>query len=184
MWWGGRGSPQAKLQKVPVPPCGYSGNCTCPSWGTKPNRVAGLIQLLGHKHITWGEVSWPVQGQHFLVVVYDCEFTLCLQITLFTIPRRKKKCIRYLPGEGRCPSPVPSDDSALGCPRSPAPQDSPLYLLSHFPTELLASPVELAPTSPGLSTGLSLPAPERPQSPHSTLQNTQVQQQESQRQAA
>nr|XP_045009283.1 LOW QUALITY PROTEIN: transcription factor 7 [Jaculus jaculus] len=57
--------------------------------------------------------------------------------------RRKKKCTRYLPGEGRCPSPVPSDDSALDCPRSPAPQDSPSYLLlPHFPTELLASPVE------------------------------------------
>lgn len=104
-----------------------------------------------------------MQGQHFLVVEYDYEFTLCLQITLFTIPRRKKKCIRYLPGEGRCPSPVPSDDSALGCPGSPAPQDSPSYLLlPHFPTELLASPAEPAPTSPGLSATLSLPAPWAP----------------------
>ncbi|XP_059999576.1 transcription factor 7 isoform X5 [Lagenorhynchus albirostris] len=77
--------------------------------------------------------------------------------------RRKKKCIRYLPGEGRCPSPVPSDDSALGCPGSPAPQDSPSYLLlPHFPTELLASPAEPAPTSPGLSATLSLPAPWAP----------------------
>ncbi|KAB0364873.1 hypothetical protein FD754_009029 [Muntiacus muntjak] len=78
--------------------------------------------------------------------------------------RRKKKCIRYLPGEGRCPSPVPSDDSALGCPRSPTPQDSPSYLLlPHLPTELLASPAEPAPTSPGLSATLSLSAPsERP----------------------
>ncbi|KAM5169344.1 transcription factor 7 isoform 2-T2 [Callospermophilus lateralis] len=50
--------------------------------------------------------------------------------------------------------------------------------------ELLASPVESAPTSPRLSTILSLPAPGPPQAPHSTLQNTQVQQQESQRQAA
>ncbi|XP_043321437.1 transcription factor 7 isoform X1 [Cervus canadensis] len=74
--------------------------------------------------------------------------------------RRKKKCIRYLPGEGRCPSPVPSDDSALGCPRSPTPQDSPSYLLlPHLPTELLASPAEPAPTSPGLSATLSLSAP-------------------------
>uniref|UniRef100_A0A2I3LDL5 Transcription factor 7 n=1 Tax=Papio anubis TaxID=9555 RepID=A0A2I3LDL5_PAPAN len=99
--------------------------------------------------------------------------------------RRKKKCIRYLPGEGRCPSPVPSDDSALGCPGSPAPQDSPSYhLLPRFPTELLASPAEPAPTSPGLSTALSLPTPGPPQAPRSTLQSTQVQQQESQRQAA
>ncbi|XP_030881485.1 transcription factor 7 isoform X1 [Leptonychotes weddellii] len=80
--------------------------------------------------------------------------------------RRKKKCIRYLPGEGRCPSPVPSDDSALGCPGSPAPQDSPSYLLlPHLPTELLASPAEPAPTSPGLSAALSLPAPWTPPGP-------------------
>lgn len=88
------------------------------------------------------------------------------QITLFTIPRRKKKCIRYLPGEGRCPSPVPSDDSALGCPGSPNPQDSPSYLLlPHFPTALLASPAEPGPTSPGLSATLSLPAPWAPTGP-------------------
>uniref|UniRef100_A0A2I3HUR4 Transcription factor 7 n=1 Tax=Nomascus leucogenys TaxID=61853 RepID=A0A2I3HUR4_NOMLE len=99
--------------------------------------------------------------------------------------RRKKKCIRYLPREGRCPSPVPSDDGALGCPESPAPQDSPSYrLLPRFPTELLTSPVEPAPTSPGVSTALSLPAPGPRQAPRSTLQSTQVQQQESHRQAA
>ncbi|XP_075848810.1 transcription factor 7 isoform X8 [Microtus pennsylvanicus] len=99
--------------------------------------------------------------------------------------RRKKKCIRYLPGEGRCPSPVPSDDSALGCPKSPAPQDSPSYLLlPYFPTELLASPVEPAPTFSGHSAAVTLPAPESPKTLHSTLQNTQVQQQEPQRQAA
>ncbi|XP_076792981.1 transcription factor 7 isoform X5 [Arvicanthis niloticus] len=98
--------------------------------------------------------------------------------------RRKKKCIRYLPGEGRCPSPVPSDDSALGCPRSPAPQDSPYLLLPSFPTELLASPVEPASTFSGRSAALTLPAPQSPKTPHSTLQNTQIQQQEPQRQAA
>ncbi|KAM4826729.1 transcription factor 7 isoform 2-T2 [Thomomys bottae] len=100
--------------------------------------------------------------------------------------RRKKKCIRYLPGEGRYPGPVPSDDSALGCPMSPAPQDSPSYLLLPcFPTELLAGPMEPAPTSSGLSGTVSHPVSEPPQVPHhSTLQSTQVQQQESQRQAA
>nr|XP_051700171.1 transcription factor 7 isoform X2 [Oryctolagus cuniculus] len=99
--------------------------------------------------------------------------------------RRKKKCIRYLPGEGRCPSPVPSDDSALGCPVSPAPLDSPSYLLlSRFPPELLASPAEPAPTSLGVSATLSLPAPGPPQASRSALQSTQAQQQESQRQAA
>uniref|UniRef100_D3ZLD0 Transcription factor 7 n=2 Tax=Rattus norvegicus TaxID=10116 RepID=D3ZLD0_RAT len=93
--------------------------------------------------------------------------------------RRKKKCIRYLPGEGRCPSPVPSDDSALGCPRSPAPQDSPSYLLlPTFPTELLACPVEPAPTFSGRSAALTLPAPKSPKTPHSTLQNAQIQQQD------
>lgn len=130
-------------------------------------------------------VSRPVQGQPFSGVMCDYGFTLCLQITLFTIPRRKKKCIRYLPGEGRCPSPVPSDDSALGYPRSPAPQDSPSYLLlPTFPTELLACPVEPAPTFSGRSAALTLPAPKSPKTPHSTLQNAQIQQQESQRQAA
>ncbi|XP_012886445.1 PREDICTED: transcription factor 7 isoform X2 [Dipodomys ordii] len=100
--------------------------------------------------------------------------------------RRKKKCIRYLPGEGRYPSPVPSDDSALGCPGSPVPQDSPSYLLlPRFPTELLAGPMEPAPTSSGLSAALSLPGPEPSQVPrHSTFPCTQVQQQESLRQAA
>ena len=50
------------------------------------------------------------------------------------------------------------------CPTpTPAPQDSPSYLLlPHFPTELLASPAEPAPTSPGLSAALSLPAPWAP----------------------
>lgn len=121
-----------------------------------------------HIQVLWGEgrSARPMQGQHFLVVVCDYEFTLCLQITLFTIPRRKKKCIRYLPGEGRCPSPFPSDDSTLGCSGSPVPQDSPSYLLlPHFPTALLASPAEPAPTSPGLSAALSLPAPWAPTGP-------------------
>ncbi|XP_063086702.1 transcription factor 7 isoform X3 [Cavia porcellus] len=99
--------------------------------------------------------------------------------------RRKKKCIRYLPGEGRCPSPVPSDDSALGCPSSPASPDSPSYLLPpHFPTELLACPVEPAPAPPGLSTALGLPALGPPQAPCGILQSTQVQHQEPQSQAA
>lgn len=131
------------------------------------------------------KVTRPVQGQRVLVVVCDYEPTLCLQITLSTIPRRKKKCIRYLPGEGRCPSPVPSDDSALGCPSSPASPDSPSYLLPpHFPTELLACPVEPAPAPPGLSTALGLPALGPPQAPCGILQSTQVQHQEPQSQAA
>lgn len=123
-----------------------------------------------HIQVLWGE---GIRGQLglckdsiFLVVVCDYEFTLYLQITLFTIPRRKKKCIRYLPGEGRCPSPFPSDDSTLGCSGSPVSQDSPSYLLlPHFPTALLASPAEPAPTSPSLSAALSLPAPWAPTGP-------------------
>lgn len=147
-------------------------NCTCPRSGPSPAQQScsadsGLkdkhIQVLGRGD---ERSARPVQGQHFLVVVCDHEFTLYLQITLFTIPRRKKKCIRYLPGEGRCPSPFPSDDSTLGCSGSPAPQDSPSYLLlPHFPTALLASPAEPAPTSPGLSAALSLPAPWAPMGP-------------------
>nr|XP_048293592.1 transcription factor 7 isoform X3 [Myodes glareolus] len=50
--------------------------------------------------------------------------------------------------------------------------------------ELLASPVEPAPTFSGHSAAVTLPAPESPKTLHSTLQNTQVQQQEPQRQAA
>lgn len=41
------------------------------------------------------------------------------QITLFTVLRRKKKCIRYLQGEGRCGSPVSSDGSTVDSPSSP-----------------------------------------------------------------
>ncbi|KAK1150402.1 lymphoid enhancer-binding factor 1-like isoform X1 [Acipenser oxyrinchus oxyrinchus] len=41
-----------------------------------------------------------------------------LQITLLTVPRRKKKCIRYLQGGG-CASPDSSDGSAIDSPLSP-----------------------------------------------------------------
>lgn len=44
--------------------------------------------------------------------------TLYSQITLLTVPRRKKKCIRYLQG-GWCASPTSSDGSAIDSPPSP-----------------------------------------------------------------
>lgn len=44
--------------------------------------------------------------------------TLYSQITLLTVPRRKKKCIRYLQ-RGRCASPHSSDGSAIDSPPSP-----------------------------------------------------------------
>lgn len=55
----------------------------------------------------------------FLLRIWPCKFTLYLQITLSTVLRRKKKCIRYLQGEGRCSSPVSSDGSAIDSPSSP-----------------------------------------------------------------
>lgn len=56
---------------------------------------------------------------YFILRIWPCKFTLYLQITLFTVLRRKKKCIRYLQGEGRCASPVSSDGSAIDSPPSP-----------------------------------------------------------------
>ncbi|KAM6322787.1 transcription factor 7 isoform 1-T1 [Podargus strigoides] len=51
--------------------------------------------------------------------------------------RRKKKCIRYLQGEGRCASPVSSDGSAIDSPPSPP---EPLQCISSaFPSDKLAA---------------------------------------------
>lgn len=51
--------------------------------------------------------------------IWPCKFTLYLQITLFTVLRRKKKCIRYLQGKGHCSSPVSSNGSTIDSPPSP-----------------------------------------------------------------
>lgn len=72
--------------------------------------------------------------------VCDCKFTLYLQITLFTVHRRKKKCIRYLQGEGRCASPVSSDGSAIDSP--PSPLDALQCVSSAFPSDKLAAPAD------------------------------------------
>ncbi|XP_029439652.1 transcription factor 7 isoform X3 [Rhinatrema bivittatum] len=53
--------------------------------------------------------------------------------------RRKKKCIRYLQGEGRCPSPVSSDGSALDSPPSPLDAFHSIPLPSAFTPSHLAS---------------------------------------------
>ncbi|KAL7985752.1 hypothetical protein Chor_010918, partial [Crotalus horridus] len=42
-----------------------------------------------------------------------------IQITLFTVLRRKKKCIRYLQGKGHCSSPISSNGSTIDSPPSP-----------------------------------------------------------------
>lgn len=52
---------------------------------------------------------------HFTSIFYS-------QITLLTVLRRKKKCIRYLQG-GQCASPNSSDGSAV---------DSPSFPINHF----------------------------------------------------
>ncbi|XP_054144050.1 transcription factor 7 isoform X1 [Melozone crissalis] len=56
--------------------------------------------------------------------------------------RRKKKCIRYLQGEGRCASPVSSDGSAIDSP--PSPPDALRCIPSAFPSEQLAAPADPA----------------------------------------
>ncbi|XP_074866187.1 transcription factor 7 isoform X2 [Carettochelys insculpta] len=56
--------------------------------------------------------------------------------------RRKKKCIRYLQGEGRCSSPVSSDGSAIDSP--PSPLDSLQSISSAFTSDKLASPADFA----------------------------------------
>ncbi|XP_030813054.1 transcription factor 7 isoform X2 [Camarhynchus parvulus] len=56
--------------------------------------------------------------------------------------RRKKKCIRYLQGEGRCASPVSSDGSAIDSP--PSPPDALRCIPSVFPSEQLAAPADPA----------------------------------------
>uniref|UniRef100_A0A669PVV0 Transcription factor 7 n=1 Tax=Phasianus colchicus TaxID=9054 RepID=A0A669PVV0_PHACC len=54
--------------------------------------------------------------------------------------RRKKKCIRYLQGEGRCASPVSSDGSAIDSP--PSPLDALQCISSAFPSDKLAAPAD------------------------------------------
>ncbi|XP_063204653.1 transcription factor 7 isoform X7 [Chroicocephalus ridibundus] len=56
--------------------------------------------------------------------------------------RRKKKCIRYLQGEGRCASPVSSDGSAIDSP--PSPPDALQCISSAFPSDKLAAPADSA----------------------------------------
>ncbi|XP_055667401.1 transcription factor 7 isoform X8 [Falco peregrinus] len=56
--------------------------------------------------------------------------------------RRKKKCIRYLQGEGRCASPVSSDGSAIDSP--PSPPDTLQCISSAFPSDKLAAPADSA----------------------------------------
>lgn len=68
--------------------------------------------------------------------------TLYSQITLLTVPRRKKKCIRYLQG-GRCASPHSSDGSAIDSPSSPVRHlphpASPLHCPSPSPTSPISN---------------------------------------------
>ncbi|XP_039341185.1 transcription factor 7 isoform X6 [Mauremys reevesii] len=56
--------------------------------------------------------------------------------------RRKKKCIRYLQGEGPCSSPVSSDGSAIDSP--PSPLDTLQCISSAFTSDKLATPADFA----------------------------------------
>nr|XP_060621248.1 transcription factor 7 isoform X2 [Anolis sagrei ordinatus] len=69
--------------------------------------------------------------------------------------RRKKKCIRYLQGEGRCASPVSSDGSAIDSP--PSPSDVLQGTPSSFPPDKLAAPVDLTPQNQADSFPVSAP---------------------------
>ncbi|XP_050569591.1 transcription factor 7 isoform X3 [Cygnus atratus] len=60
--------------------------------------------------------------------------------------RRKKKCIRYLQGEGRCASPVSSDGSAIDSP--PSPLDALQRVPSAFPSDQPAAPAASAHREP------------------------------------
>ncbi|XP_043346756.1 transcription factor 7 isoform X4 [Dermochelys coriacea] len=55
---------------------------------------------------------------------------------------RKKKCIRYLQGEGRCSSPVSSDGSAIDSP--PSPLDTLQCISSAFTSDKLVTPADFA----------------------------------------
>ncbi|XP_077182957.1 transcription factor 7 isoform X5 [Paroedura picta] len=69
--------------------------------------------------------------------------------------RRKKKCIRYLQGEGRCASPVSSDGSAIDSP--PSPLDVLQCISSALTSDKLAAPTDSAhqnQANPFLSTHL------------------------------
>lgn len=77
-----------------------------------------------------------------LCLLCDRELALYSQITLSTVLRRKKKCIRYLQGEGRCASPVSSDGSAIDSP--PSPLDALQCISSAFPSDKLAAPADSA----------------------------------------
>ncbi|XP_059912457.1 transcription factor 7 [Gadus macrocephalus] len=76
------------------------------------------------------------------------------QITLLTVPRRKKKCIRYLQGGG-CPSPASSDGSALD---SPPPTSAPPSPFSS-PARPRQAPPPPPRRSPPLPSSPSDPAP-------------------------
>ncbi|XP_007473461.1 transcription factor 7 isoform X4 [Monodelphis domestica] len=70
--------------------------------------------------------------------------------------RRKKKCIRYLQGEGegRCTSPISSDGSAIDSP--PSPLDALQYVRPAFTPDQLTSPTDYAHRPPNCPFSLSL----------------------------
>ncbi|KAG9339801.1 hypothetical protein JZ751_022467 [Albula glossodonta] len=95
------------------------------------------------------DVTSPAQA-------HPLSFTSLMRITLLTVPRRKKKCIRYLQG-GRCASPHSSDGSAIDsppspintvpAPPSPSPSRGPLPASPITPADPTPAPSEHAPSS-------------------------------------
>ncbi|KAG2455846.1 LEF1 factor, partial [Polypterus senegalus] len=86
---------------------------------------AAINQILGRR---WHALSREEQAKYYELARKERQLHMQLYpswsardnyITLLTVPRRKKKCIRYLQGEGRCASPTSSDGSTIDSPISP-----------------------------------------------------------------
>ncbi|KAF4098177.1 hypothetical protein G5714_020207 [Onychostoma macrolepis] len=85
---------------------------------------AAINQILGRR---WHALTREEQAKYYELARKERQLHMQLYpswsardnyITLLTVPRRKKKCIRYLQ-RGRCASPHSSDGSAIDSPPSP-----------------------------------------------------------------
>uniref|UniRef100_A0A3P9AHG5 HMG box domain-containing protein n=1 Tax=Esox lucius TaxID=8010 RepID=A0A3P9AHG5_ESOLU len=108
---------------------------------------AAINQILGRR---WHALTREEQAKYYELARKERQLHMQLYpswsardnyvrpITLLTVPRRKKKCIRYLQG-GRCSSPTSSDGSPI---------DSPVSLVDGAPPRHLSPPRSPSPASP------------------------------------
>ncbi|XP_066572999.1 transcription factor 7 isoform X3 [Amia ocellicauda] len=116
-----------------------------PSWSARDNYETNLRGGSGEKHkADWGkkkrrkrEKQQDSNSEPGSPKKCRARFGLNQQTDWCGPCRRKKKCIRYLQGEGRCASPDSSDGSAIDSPPSPA--DAP-PAPCHNPEKLAGSP--------------------------------------------